>query len=102
MEHLKTRTVRCGYHLILFNVITLFMNVPLYATFDIALKCISDNRETKTTINKREMKELIKLCTKDVHFNFNGTARVQKDKVTMGSQLAPGYFHKKGKFLKAL
>ena len=69
---------------------------------DIALKCISDNRETNTTISKRELKELIKLCTKDVHFNFNGTACVQKDKVTMGSQLAPGYFHKKGKFLKAL
>ena len=35
------------------------------------------------------MKELIKLCTKDVHFNFNGTTYVQKGGVPMGSSLAP-------------
>ena len=35
------------------------------------------------------MTELIKLCTKDVHFNFNGSTYVQKDGVAMGSPLAP-------------
>ena len=35
------------------------------------------------------MTELIKLCTKDVHFNFNGFTYVQKDGVAMGSPLAP-------------
>ena len=25
------------------------------------------------------MKGLIKLCTKDIHFNFNGTSYVEKD-----------------------
>ena len=35
------------------------------------------------------MKELIKLCTKDVHFNFNGTTHKQKDGVAMGSPLVP-------------
>ena len=35
------------------------------------------------------MKELIKLCKKDVHFNFNGSTYVQKDGVAMGSPLAP-------------
>ena len=35
------------------------------------------------------MKKLIKLCTKDVHFNFNGITYVQKDGVAMGSPLAP-------------
>ena len=34
------------------------------------------------------MKELIKVCTEDVHFNFNGTTYVQKDGLGMGSQLA--------------
>ena len=34
------------------------------------------------------MKELIKLCTEDVHFNFNGITYVQKDGVGMGSLLA--------------
>ena len=35
------------------------------------------------------MRILIKLCTKDVHFNFNGTTYVQKEGVGMGSLLAP-------------
>ena len=35
------------------------------------------------------MKELIKYCTKDVHFHFNGTTYVQKGGVAIGSQLAP-------------
>ena len=52
-------------------------------SINIALKRIYNNREINTTINKREMKELIKLCTKDVHFNFNGTTDVQKDGVAM-------------------
>ena len=58
-------------------------------SINIALKRIYNNREINTTIDKREMKELIKLCTKDVHFNFNGTADVQKDGVAMASPLAP-------------
>ena len=88
MEH-KTKTVPRGYHLVAFDVISLVTNVPLDATIDIVLKRIYDNREINTTINKIEMKELIQLCTKDVHFNFNGTTYVQKDGVAMGSRLAP-------------
>ena len=43
----------------------------------------------KTSINKRKMKESMKLCTKDVHFNFSGTAYLQNDGVAMGSPLVP-------------
>ena len=89
MEHIKAKSVPRGYHLISFDVIALFTNVPLDATIDIVLKCINDNREINTANSKRELKELIKLCTKDVHFNFNGTTYVQKDGVGMGSPLAP-------------
>ena len=85
MEHTKTKTVPRGYHLISFDVISLFMNVPLDATIDIVLKCIYDNKEINIAISKREMEELIKLCTKDVHFNFNETTYVQKDGVATGS-----------------
>ena len=52
---------------------------------DSVFKRIYDNAEINTTVSKREMKELIKLCTKDVHFNFNGAAYVLKDGVAMGS-----------------
>ena len=72
MDHIKIKTIPRGYHLISFDVISLFTNVPLDAAIDIVLKRIYDNREINTAISKREMKELIKLCTEDVHFNFNG------------------------------
>ena len=42
-------------------------------------KHIYKNRKINTTFNKRAMKGLIKLCTKDIHFNFNGTRYVEKD-----------------------
>ena len=84
MEHIKTKTVPRGYYLVSFDVISLFTNVPLDATIDIVLKRIYDNKEINTSINKREMKELIKLCTKDAHFNFNETTYVQRDGVAMG------------------
>ena len=84
MGHIKTKTVPRGYRLVSFDVISLFTNVLLDAKIDIVLTCIYDNREINTTFNKRQMKELIKLCTKDVHFNFNGTTYAQKDVVAMG------------------
>ena len=76
MEHIKIKTVPRGYHLISFVVISLFTNVPLDDTLHNVLKRIYNNRETNTTISKREMKELIKLCRKDVQYNFNGITYV--------------------------
>ena len=35
------------------------------------------------------MKELLLLCTKNVHFTFNGQIYIQVDGVAMGSPLAP-------------
>ena len=52
MDQIKTKAVPHGYHLISFDVISLFMNAPLNATIDIALKHIYDNRE----INKNQQK----------------------------------------------
>ena len=89
VEHIKTKIVPRGYHLIFFDVISLFTNVPLDATIDIVLKRIYNNSKINTAISKREMKELIKLCMKDVHFNFNETKYVQKNGVAMSSPLTP-------------
>ena len=85
MKHIKIKTIPCGYHLIFFDVISLFKIVSLDTTIDIVLKRIYDNGKINTTINKRTMKELIKLCTKDIHSNFSRTTYAQKDRVAMGS-----------------
>ena len=40
-------------------------------------------------ITKSEMKELLNLCTKSVHFTFDGNIYVQNDGIAMGSPLGP-------------
>ena len=45
--------------------------------------------ELQTTIKICEMKEMLLLCTKKVHFTFNGKTCMQTDGVAMGSLLGP-------------
>ena len=64
MEHIKTKTVPHGYHIISFDVISLLTYALLDYMIDIISKFIHNNREINATTNKKEMKQLIKLCTK--------------------------------------
>ena len=72
-----------------FDVISLFTNVPLEQKIEIILKRIYINKEITTNIPKQEMKELLFLCTKNVHFTFNNQIYIQLDRVAMGSLLGP-------------
>ena len=65
------------------------MNVPLDTIIDIILKRIYDNNEINTSITKNEIKELILLCTKRVHFTFDGKTYFQTNGVAMGLPLGP-------------
>ena len=65
------------------------MNVPLKETIEIILKKICVNKEITTDIPKQEMKELLILCTKSVHFAFNNQTYIQVDGVAIGSPLGP-------------
>ena len=69
------------------DVKSLFTNVPLDFTIDLILKCIHEDIEIQTNIKKKEMKQLLLLCTKTVHFSYNGTIYQQRDGVAMGSPL---------------
>ena len=42
-----------------------------------------------TSLTKNEMKEMLILCTKNVHFTFESRTYVQADGVRMGSPLGP-------------
>ena len=68
---------------------SLFPNVPLDTTIKIILKRIYYNNEITISITKKEMKELILLCTKGVHFTFDGKTYVQTNGVAMGLPLGP-------------
>ena len=74
-----------------------FTNVPLEKTIDIILRRIYTNHELTKSLTK-ELKAMrnakgnegtILLCTKNVHFTFNGQIYVQVDGVAMACPLAP-------------
>ena len=72
-----------------FDVKSLFRNVPLDRTINIILKRIYDQAELQTFLTRWELKEMLLLCTKKVHFKFNGKTYIQTDGVAMGSPLGP-------------
>ena len=89
MEIIKYKKVPERFQMVLFDVRSLFANVPLETTIDIILRRIYANHEL-TTLTKKEMKELLLLCTKNIsHFTFNGQIYIQVDRVEMGSPVAP-------------
>ena len=67
----------------------MFTNVPIDAIIDIIIRRIYEFKEIDKRITKNEMTELILLCTKNVHFTFNGETFTQVDSVAMGSPLVP-------------
>ena len=81
----KSKEVPNGYQMVSFDIKSFFTNVPLDRTIDIVLRRIYDKHE----IIRSEMKELLILCTKNVHFTFDNVIKVQNDGVAMGSPLGP-------------
>ena len=86
---IKQQVIPSSYKLVSFDVKSLFTNVPLDRTIDIILKRIYDKHEITTNIGRKEMKDLITLCTKNVPFTFNNEIYQQRDGVAMGSPLGP-------------
>ena len=60
-----------GHKMVPFYVVPLFTNVPLDTTIKIILKQIHNN-EIKTSISKKEIKELILVFKKGVNVTFDG------------------------------
>ena len=72
-----------------FDVKSLFTNVPLECTTDLALERIFDNGELSMDITRSEMKEMVALRKKKVHFTFNGDIYLQTNGFAMGSPVGP-------------
>ena len=66
---------------------SLFTNVTIDRTIDIILKRIYGKHEITTNFGRKEMKDLITLCTKNVPFTFNNEILI--DGLAMGSPLGP-------------
>ena len=86
-----TKNLKIGedHEMVSFDVSNLFTNVPLDFTIDLILKKVYGKRMVKTKLKKAELKELLEMCTKEMHFTFNGKVYQQTDGVCMGSPLGP-------------
>ena len=89
VKYIQKQKVPDGYKMVSFDVVSLFTNVPLEQTIEIILKRIYINKEITTNIPKKEMKELLFLCTKNVYFTFSNQIYIQLDGVAIGSPLGP-------------
>ena len=87
IEKFKTVKVPTGHQLVSFDVKALFTNVPLEYTIDLVLKRIYENHEIPTSITRNEMREILLLCTENVHFTLRDSVYLQTDGVTMDSPL---------------
>ena len=63
--------------------------MPLDYTIEVILRKIYQEKLIKTKIKKDEMRTLLQLCTKELHFSFNGKIYKQVDGVVMGNPLGP-------------
>ena len=62
-----------------FEVKSLFTKVPLEKAIEITLEIIYERKEINTSLSKKEMNQLLTLCTIIVHFTYNNTAYQQND-----------------------
>ena len=67
----------------------LLTNVPSEDTINIILKRIYEKREIVTDIPKCQIRKLLYICTKNVHFTFSNKIYIQNDGVAMGLPLGP-------------
>ena len=86
---IKNEKVPQNCNMVSFDVKSLFISVPLEYTIDVIIKQIFEDHEITTIVTKSQMKKLLTLCTKNVHFSFNNDIYVQIDGVAMGSPLGP-------------
>ena len=89
MTTIKNVQVPSGYHMVSFDVKSLFTNFPLEYTIGLVLERIYNKRELVTNFTRSEMKEMLLLRTKNAHFSYNNDISIQRDGVAMGSPLGP-------------
>ena len=87
INYMKTISIPSDLKLISFDVKSLYMNVLFDFTIDLILKRIYEDNEIQKNIRKKEMKELLPLQAKNVHFSYKGIVYQQCNRVATGSLL---------------
>lgn len=89
IDKLRGNMIGDSEKLVSFDVSSLFTNVPLDFTIDLILDKIYREKIIKTNLKEFQFRELLELCTKNMHFSFNSNIYRQVDGVAMGSPLGP-------------
>ena len=89
IRRLTEETIQAVYKVISFDVKRLFTNVPLGKTIHFLLKKVYDEKKIQTNTPKKVFKELLYLCTKELHFTFNSNIFIQCDGVAVVTPLGP-------------
>ena len=71
------------------DVVSLFTSVPLDYTIKIILDKVYQEEMIRTKLSRDELQSLLELCTKEMHFSYNGKIFKQTNGVAMGSPLGP-------------
>ena len=87
VSHIKNANLYKKF-LVSYDVTSLFTNIPLQETIDIAINLIF-NHNYNLNITRKELKKLFLFTTSQTHFIFNIKFYNQIDGVAMGSPLAP-------------
>ena len=89
IHKIKDDKINEDSEMISFDVVSLFTSVPLDFTIELILKKVYDEGLIATKLKRDELKTLLELCTKEMHFSFNGKVYRQINGVAMGSPLGP-------------
>ena len=84
----ELQTLNCSDNItVSFDVVSLFTNVPLHETIDLAVNYIYD--AAVAPFSKADLKKLFLFATAQTHFTFKSNIYDQIDGVAMGSPLGP-------------
>ena len=89
ISRIKDKRIEEGYKMVSFDVTSLFTNVPLDFVVELIVKKVYDDKLVNTKLNKNQLRQLLFLCTKEMHFSFEGDLYKQINGVAMGSPLGP-------------
>ena len=89
MRKIRYEQIPLGFTMVSFDVKSLFTSVQLTEPIDIILDRVYNGKEISTVLTKNEMKKLLTLCTKGLHFTLNNEIYVQNDGVAMRFRLGP-------------
>ena len=89
VENIRSKRIKDEYEMVSFDVVSLFTSVPLDFTIEIILRKVYNEKLISTKLKRDEMKNLLELCTKEMHFSFDDKIFRQISGVAMESPLGP-------------